>query len=369
MEIRDIPIQSIKIDRYNPRVDLKQHDKEYKDIVASIRKFGLVEPLVVNHDMTLIGGHQRLKIMRDVFAAEAVPCVVVALDKRREKALNVALNKITGRWDYNLLRDVIAEIRDDVIDLGFSGRELDKLFEPPREDDDPEDDVLYSSRVLTLKDDVKFPSTNKLGFPDILPDKALLCDAPEIYDPYQPTDANVLWNFGSDSTKHLQWPKCVVGFYVEDYRFERIWTDTRKYVTEFINHGVLGCVSPNFSAYYDHPAAIRIYNIFRSRWVARYMQEAGLPVVLDISGAPEDADWAFLGIPKGFPICFQIHREQKKTAEKKNAFLAAAISAIDPEQIWCYGQPEKSEWYPALAGADVKYITPRTVRMRRRIDG
>ena len=55
------------------------------------------EPVSYTHLMTIVGGHQRLSCAIDLGYTE-VPCAVVDVDKVREKALNIALNKITGAW-------------------------------------------------------------------------------------------------------------------------------------------------------------------------------------------------------------------------------------------------------------------------------
>ena len=98
-----LPVAVLKPAQYNPRKKLKPGDKEYEKIKNSIEEFGFADPLVVNADMTIIGGHQRLTVAIDLGYTE-VPCAVVDVDKTREKALNIALNKITGAWDENLLQ-------------------------------------------------------------------------------------------------------------------------------------------------------------------------------------------------------------------------------------------------------------------------
>lgn len=80
---------------YNPRKALTPEDKEYQYIKRSIEKFGYVDPIIINSDGTVIGGHQRLTVLTDLGYEEA-DVVVVDLDKNDEKALNIALNKITG---------------------------------------------------------------------------------------------------------------------------------------------------------------------------------------------------------------------------------------------------------------------------------
>ena len=123
-ELKVLPVTVLKPAEYNPRKKLKPGDKEYEKIKASIEEFGFADPLVVNSDMTIIGGHQRLTVAIDLGFAE-VPCAVVDIDKTREKALNIALNKITGAWDENLLADLLKDIQDSNFDLGFTG------FDPP----------------------------------------------------------------------------------------------------------------------------------------------------------------------------------------------------------------------------------------------
>ena len=95
MEIRKIEINELIPATYNPRKDLKSSDEEYQKIKRSILEFGFVSPLVVNKDMTVIGGHQRLKVLQELGYTE-VECIIVDLDKTKEKALNIALNKISG---------------------------------------------------------------------------------------------------------------------------------------------------------------------------------------------------------------------------------------------------------------------------------
>ena len=88
---------------YNPRKDLKPDDAEYKKLKRSLEQFGYVEPVIWNKTTgRVVGGHQRLKVLIDMGITE-VDCVVVELDETKEKALNIALNKISGEWDKDKL--------------------------------------------------------------------------------------------------------------------------------------------------------------------------------------------------------------------------------------------------------------------------
>ena len=120
MEIINIAINKLNPTTYNPRLDLQPEDKEYQDIKRSIVEFGLVEPLVVNKDMTVIGGHQRLKVLRELNFT-TIPCIIVNLDKTKEKMCNIALNKIAGDWDRAKLKDLLEELDTGEWDLSLTG--------------------------------------------------------------------------------------------------------------------------------------------------------------------------------------------------------------------------------------------------------
>ena len=81
-ELKMLPVSVLKPAAYNPRKKLKPGDKEYEKIKNSITEFGFADPLVVNADMTIIGGHQRLTVAMELGYTE-VPCAVVDIDKTR----------------------------------------------------------------------------------------------------------------------------------------------------------------------------------------------------------------------------------------------------------------------------------------------
>lgn len=130
MNIQKININDLIPATYNPRKDLHPDDEEYQKIKKSLTEFGCVEPIIVNSDMTVIGGHQRLKVLKEL-GYEEVECVILDLDKNKEKALNIALNKITGEWDNTKLEELLAELNETDIDMnttGFSFDEIDDIL-------------------------------------------------------------------------------------------------------------------------------------------------------------------------------------------------------------------------------------------------
>ena len=126
MEIKNIEIKKLKPAEYNPR---EMSLEEMESLKKSIKEFGLVEPIVINKDFVIIGGHQRVYASEDL-GKEKVPCVVVDLDKKKEKILNLALNRITGDWDTIKLSRIINELnsRDDLLLSGFNESEVNQLL-------------------------------------------------------------------------------------------------------------------------------------------------------------------------------------------------------------------------------------------------
>ena len=141
-------IETIKVERllpadYNPRKDLKPGDAEYEKLKRSIEQFGYVEPVIWNKTTgRVVGGHQRLKVLMDMGMTK-VDCVVVEMDEDKEKALNIALNKISGDWDKDKLALLIADLQGadfDVSLTGFEPAEIDDLFKDTLKDGVKDDD-------------------------------------------------------------------------------------------------------------------------------------------------------------------------------------------------------------------------------------
>lgn len=131
MESRKMRLADIMPAEYNPRVRLTEVDHEYKALKASINEFGLVVPLIVNERTgTLVSGHQRLNVML-AEGVEETEVVIVDMEPEREKALCIALNKISGQWDYGALADILEELRDSPVDIlatGFTDNEIADLL-------------------------------------------------------------------------------------------------------------------------------------------------------------------------------------------------------------------------------------------------
>ena len=87
-----------------------------------------------------------------------------------------------------------------------------------------------------------------------------------------------------------------VHFFIDDYRFNRLWTAPDRYLDMLRQ---FQCVmTPDFSLYTDFPKAVQIYNHYRKHWVGAYLQENGIPVIPTIGWSDESSfEWCFDGEP------------------------------------------------------------------------
>jgi len=143
MIIRKVAVTDINPAKYNPRKDLKPGDPAYEKLKRSMTEFGYVEPIIWNEETgNIVGGHQRYKVLVAEGHTE-VECVIVKMSPEREKALNVALNKVTGDWEFEALADLIKDLEAQDFDVtltGFDAAEIEDLFSQVHDKDATDDD-------------------------------------------------------------------------------------------------------------------------------------------------------------------------------------------------------------------------------------
>jgi ParB-like chromosome segregation protein Spo0J len=115
--------------KYNPR---KISDEAIGRLTKSLAEFGNIQPITWNSRTgNLVGGHQRLKVFQAMGKTE-VEVWAVDLDEKKEKAANIALNKLAGEFDLPALKDILEDLDTGEMDLeitGFGMEEISKLME------------------------------------------------------------------------------------------------------------------------------------------------------------------------------------------------------------------------------------------------
>ena len=173
MDLETIPITSIIPAEYNPR---KISDSEYEKLANSINEFGFVDPIIINlNNNHIIGGHQRYTVLLDQYIQKGeneelnlirlgdigwiFPETELTVENDDyEKALNIALNKISGEWDTEKLNELFQDLQLNEFDLdltGFSNLDLEEFHFEIEEDilnDSPEivDDEYVPEDDLTV---------------------------------------------------------------------------------------------------------------------------------------------------------------------------------------------------------------------------
>lgn len=125
-------IYDLKPAQYNPRILTK---KQKSDLQKSIRKFGVVDPAIINtykgRESVIVGGHQRIKVAMEMGMSE-FPCVEVCLHPDQEKELNIRLNKNSGEWNFDDLANLFNV--EDLIEWGFTEEDLFGKESKPKEE-------------------------------------------------------------------------------------------------------------------------------------------------------------------------------------------------------------------------------------------
>jgi len=155
MKIEKMKVSDLKFAPYNPR---KIDDKELAKLKRSITEFGYVEPIVWNQRTGfVVGGNQRLKVLREL-GIEEVDVVIIDLDDAKERALNVALNKISGEWDFPKLKDLLTDIDTGDFDIELTGFDLDEIENLITFDKEPEEDDFDADAAI---EEIEEPKTKR----------------------------------------------------------------------------------------------------------------------------------------------------------------------------------------------------------------
>lgn len=134
-----------------------------------------------------------------------------------------------------------------------------------------------------------------------------------------------------------------VHFFLHDYQFERVWKYPDRYVEVLKRFAYV--LSPDFSPYGDSPKAVRVFNVYRNRWCAKYWAEHGITVIPTITwGDNSDLEWCFDGLPKHSTIAISTMGEGRWanwSALKQN--WDTLLTVLEPDEILLYGKDLSKE--------------------------
>lgn len=186
-----------------------------------------------------------------------------------------------------------------------------------------------------------YSSSNPLGIPDLRLQEVELPTRTALKQEESGPGAFVL-----DRTM-VPAPGSTVGFFVDDYRIEPLWSTPQLSLKRLALYRPAALIEPDFSQFSDHPRALAVWNLYRSRWLARWWQTQGLTVIPSLNWTDQTLEVIGYGIPQGSVVACEA-RPRFKDADLLLAGLREAIRQIQPRAVLMYGAgPELREQVPA----------------------
>ena len=316
----------IALDKLKPyENNARTHSQEQIEmLVNSIKEFGFIPPVIIDENNMILAGHGRAEAAERVGLTEIPYRRITHLTDEQKKAFILADNKLSdlGGWDFDLLSEELANIELDMGDFGFNDIEPIDL-ELDFEDDEPkENERMRTNNAYNL---------GLIDYDNLTND---FWQMPIIRNNnYIPKDL-----IGFNYAKTSKNKNAGVHFYIDDYQFERIWNYPEKYIDVLIEYDCI--LSPDFSLYMDMTMPMKIWNVYRSRFIGAYYQSKGITVVPTISWAEaETFKFCFQGIPKGSVVSVSTIgvKRSKEALQIWRDGMDEMIRQIEPSAILIYG--------------------------------
>lgn len=360
----------------------------------SLKNNGQFKPIVVNigtktgrENEILAGNHTFMGA--DRLGWETMLVSWVDVDEDAARAIVLADNGASdgSTYDDQILTDLLMEQKEAVgtlVGTTYTDDILGKLVkdvtaEPNSHIDMIEEAPEQDGSIFDFTNHIYFPSDEYYDIPELLPD---MCpdDLPgpvdvwaghEIDLPRQEEHPEMWWLAQWHAgMRGVNWKQCIAMFYTEDFHFETVFTDPSKNTKKILNLGMRYAIMPNFSVNPDWPVATWIWASYRSKFVGRYWQEAGIQVIPDIQYGDNDAalDITLLGIPKGVGVVstqVQNARGDIEKIRRAARLLKEAENRLEFGKILVYGHTDADEVVKrADLDAEVIRVANRSARRR-----
>ena len=345
----DLRVEYISIDDVKPyENNSKKHPKEQiEQIKQSIIDYGFNDPIAVRGD-TIVEGHGRYMALKELGWAYIPVIRLDHMDEEQMKAYVLVHNQITmnSGLDLKKAKEELQNIRKyDMKKYGFDLAAPKFDFETKH--DEWKADALFRVANICNLEKGQFPGEGPYDIPILKP----VTELPPIKEWIRFKD--VL----SDSAPEGK----AVHFFIDDYQFERIWTNPEKYVDKLKRY--VAVATPDFSPYGDMPMALQIYNHYRKHWVGAYLQRAGVTVIPTIRASSDDRSkrWFLDGEPKGGIVLVSSMWEGREELEAGNKLTLRLMNEkIKPCKVFVYGKAAQGFKY----GENVEFIQTFNQMMR-----
>lgn len=305
----------------------------------SLQRDGWIDAQTMAADGEMISGSARLEVAADKFS-DVEPIIIESdgtrpvivkrvdipnADDPRARRLSVAANQITAAdWspDGELLAVWGAE--DEQIRQMFKEDEWQEITGEEKPVKDVEEEEADEIELLRVPDAV-WGTDNNYGVPMLdLSMQATCLEAP-------------FAGWGTMPRKNKM--HGTYHFYVEDYRFENTW----KNPLDIANSACASVVEPNFSVYDDMPRAVALWQVYRKRWLSRWLQSVGITVFVDLNISERHEDLRLLGVPVGWKAYASRSYSDRLDATEREYQAALKHSGAESILFVVYGGGKKAE--------------------------
>lgn len=313
MQMKMVDIADLIPYEKNPR----NNTKAVNQVAKSIETFGFKVPLVIDKNNVVVCGHTRLLALKKLNYTN-VPCVIADdLTDDELKAFRLADNKVSEKasWDFELLEGELFDL-ENLFDMSEFGFDFD----------------VSAKRAENKHQEMKTVRTyNMMEF------DSERCEGRFQMPTLQPCSINVdRWigfNYAKTSTEY----DCGIHFYLDDYQFERVWTNPEKYINILSNFRAV--MTPSYSVYMDMAEPLKMWNVFRSRLLGQMMQDYGLNVIPIVYWADENSfEYCFDGLPENATLSvYAVGLKDKEVFEIWKNGMTELIRRKKPKTILLYG--------------------------------
>ena len=385
-----VPIDSLQPYYKNPRIG------DVEKVAESLRENGQFRSIVVNigtltgRKNEILAGNHTFKAAKKLKWTE-IYVGWVDVDNQTARKIVLADNGSAdgSTYDESILAGLLSDIKKDggsLIGTTYTDDILSKLIKEDKKDPLSEIDLIEDAPdvmegVADLANGIVFPSDLPYDIPkiriDMIPEPEEIgnldvfsgheIDGRDVRKDYDETWWLAVWHAGC---RGINWKQSIACFYTDDFHFDPVYNDPAKNTKKILNLQMPMAIMPNYTISVDMPIALWVYAAYRSFYVARYFQEAGIKVIPDIQTGGDDAvlDVALLGIPEGAPLVAaqaQMARGDKEFIRQKARLLKEAEDRVGFKNIIIYGHTDADEVVErANFDANVIRVANRTSRRR-----
>ena len=371
-ELRYVPAGSIIANPKNWRKHPKSQSEALKGILGEIGFAGAVLARETPDGLMLIDGHLRKE---SVLPNQQVPVLVLDVTEAEADKILATFDPLAAMatTDAEALETLLKDIQTQsgsVAKMMAELKESSRRLDTPLYDEDGEGDPeLQTESILEYSEAAMFSSSNEWGIPDLREDMLSDQIPDRVWNARSTEDASkTIYAHASGGMTKENCKGGVLCFYVEDYKFDSLWNDAVRMLAKLIQFEWGSVVEPDFSITGTLPKILRLHAIYRTRWISRYWQEAGVKVIPTIKfGLESDGDIFYSGIPKGAHV---VSCQSRTSAGGKKYFvegLTRALIALKPKNVLVYGGDDNRKWLePNLPEGPIYHWLSSYARVRNR---